>query len=139
MSERKVVLLGFDGAILSMVDLFIDDLPNFRRLMAQGCTTWAAPSMPADTPCNWTTIATGAHSSTHGIYGFNKRVPEAPLRELIPTFNSGLCRAEYLWQALIHPNMPTGRWSGTSWSPTRSDHASAAYSRFSAGSVIRSE
>jgi len=99
MRPRKVILIGFDGALLSMVDLFIEDLPNFKRMMGEGSTTWANPSMPADTPTNWTTIATGAYPSTHGIFGFNKRIPEAPLRELIPTFNSGLCRAECLWQA----------------------------------------
>ncbi len=102
-NNRRVILIGFDAAILRTVDHFIDHLPNFKRLVQEGVSCEARPSMPADTPTNWTTIATGAYSSTHGIFGFNNDIGRIkgnePAVELAETFGSTQNRAEYIWQA----------------------------------------
>jgi len=73
--------LGFDGAILSLVDKFLEALPHFKRLFESGCSSWAVPSASVDTPTNWTTIATGAWAGTHGIV--NTHLPGEPF-ELYP-------------------------------------------------------
>jgi predicted AlkP superfamily phosphohydrolase/phosphomutase len=56
------------------------------------------PSPPCDTPTNWTTIATGAWTGTHGSTGFNIRLPgtshSAPAG---CSFDTRSCGAEYLW------------------------------------------
>jgi len=102
MKNRRVILIGFDGGILRTVEHFIDDLPNFRRLIKEGVSCEARPSIPAGTPINWTTIATGAYSSTHGIFGFHNDTGithgKEPLVELAETFGSGLNKAEYTWE-----------------------------------------
>ncbi len=101
--DRRVILIGFDAGILRTVEHFIEDLPNFRRLAREGVSCEARPSIPAGTPINWTTIATGAYSSTHGIFGFNNDIGltkgREPLVELAETFCSGRNKAEYLWEA----------------------------------------
>lgn len=100
---KRVILIGFDAGILRTVDHFIDDLPNFKRLIQEGSSSEARPSIPADTPTNWTTISTGAYSSTHGIFGFNNDLGrikgEAPAVELAETFGSTQNKAEYIWEA----------------------------------------
>jgi predicted AlkP superfamily phosphohydrolase/phosphomutase len=95
---KRVILLGYDAAILPTVEHFIDDLPNFRRLMKEGSNSEARPSIPAGTPSNWTTVATGAYSSTHGLYGFDDMVGDEPLKEVIQNFNSRRNKAENIWQ-----------------------------------------
>ncbi len=102
-NDKRVILIGFDAGILRSVNHFIDDLPNFARLIKEGVSCEARPSMPADTPTNWTTIATGAYSSTHGIFSFNNDIGRiqgrAPVVELAETFGSKQNKAEYIWQA----------------------------------------
>jgi len=96
---KRVILLGYDAAILPTLEHFIDELPNFKRMIREGASCEARPSIPAGTPSNWTTIATGAYSSTHGLYGFDDMVGDEPLKELAQNFNSRRNKAENIWQA----------------------------------------
>lgn len=100
MNHSRVIFLGFDAAVLPLIDHFIDDLPNFRCLMKAGFVSEARGSLPLDTPTNWTTIATGAYTSTHGVCGFYNMTGSEPLKEIVRTFGSSENRAEYVWQAL---------------------------------------
>jgi len=53
-------------------------------------------------PATWrssATIATGAWTGTHGITSFHVHLPGEPLGKQHWTFASGLCQAEYIWQA----------------------------------------
>ena len=103
MENRRVILIGFDAGILRSVNHFIDDLPNFARLIKEGVSCEARPAIQAGTPTNWTTIATGAYSCTHGIFGFNNDIGriqgKSPAVELAETFGSKQNKAEYIWQA----------------------------------------
>ncbi len=127
MTNRKVILIGLDGAIPEHILKFSEEgsTPNIKRIIDEGVFSEALPCPPCDTPTNWTTIATGAWPGTHGITGFftrkegesflNYPVESKPLN----VFNTSMCRAEYIWDAAekagmisIILNYPTA------WPPT---------------------
>jgi predicted AlkP superfamily phosphohydrolase/phosphomutase len=97
--KPKLILIGLDGAMPDMIDRFLLDLPTFRRFVENGffAPAWSSPC--CDTPTNWTTIATGSWTGTHGITSFVAHLPGTSLASGERTFNSRLCRSEYLWQA----------------------------------------
>jgi predicted AlkP superfamily phosphohydrolase/phosphomutase len=57
------------------------------------------PTMPPTTPAGWTTVATGAWPSTHGVEGFAGHRPGDPLDRKVHTLTADASRAEFLWQA----------------------------------------
>ena len=69
---EKVVMIGLDGFMMEMIRKFVDEglMPNMQRLFNEGAASKALPSIPVDTPTNWTTIATGADPGVHGKTGF---------------------------------------------------------------------
>jgi len=118
---EKVIVVGFDGLMFEMVERFADEgrLPNMKRLIERGCWGRMRSCPPVDTPTNWTTLATGAPTATHGINTFAAWIPgRAPFD--FPYFGSRAnpgtfpghisgdeqgdiheyCAAEYVWQAL---------------------------------------
>ncbi|MBU0716017.1 MAG: alkaline phosphatase family protein [Verrucomicrobia bacterium] len=97
--KKKIIMIGDDGMIPELLLKFKEKLPNLSRLMKNGVFAPAMPSPPVDTPTNWTTIATGAWTKTHGIRGFAVPVKGKPLDVQAETFNSFLCNAEYFWEA----------------------------------------
>jgi len=97
--KRRVVLVGLDGLLPEQVMRYARRVPEMARLLRDGFFAPAIPALPTDTPTNWTTIATGAWSGTHGVVGFGVRERGSGPYQYRPTFNSTLCRAEYLWQA----------------------------------------
>jgi len=69
--------------------------------MENGSFSKVLPVIPAQTPENWTTIATGANPGTHGIaiwgrHSYGESVTE---RHGDEAMSSNLCKAEYLWEA----------------------------------------
>lgn len=100
---KRLILIGLDGAMLYLTKKFADErkLPSLTKLMKEGVFGEALPSPPCDTPTNWTTIATGAWTGTHGITSFSVHLPGEPLDkgyDLHPTMNnSRLCQAEFIW------------------------------------------
>ncbi|HIE43720.1 MAG TPA: hypothetical protein EYP78_02855, partial [Candidatus Omnitrophica bacterium] len=102
---KRVIIMGFDGAIPGFVQRFRKELPHLDALMKRGVFSAAISSYPTDTPTNWTTIATGALTGTHGIVGFHVRNADEPFDVSHSTFNSDLCQAEYIWQTLERAGM----------------------------------
>ncbi len=101
--KRRVFILGLDAMSPKIVENFVKEgvLPNFAKLMKEGAFSKALPAIPAQTPENWTTIATGAWPGTHGIavwgrHDYNEPVTEKKGDEAM---SSNLCKAEYLWEA----------------------------------------
>ncbi|HEX30395.1 TPA: hypothetical protein ENG04_09975, partial [Candidatus Poribacteria bacterium] len=97
---RRAIVIGLDGAIPGFILKFRDKLPNMDALIRRGVFSPAIPSHPTDTPTNWTTIATGAWTGTHGVNGFYVHKRGEPLDRTHFAFNSDLCQAEYIWEAL---------------------------------------
>ncbi|MFQ6132904.1 MAG: alkaline phosphatase family protein [Armatimonadota bacterium] len=100
---KRALLLGLDAMVTSTVERFLAEgvLPNFARLLERGCLTRIRPVIPAQTPTNWNTLATGATPGTHGVVQWGSHLPGEPVWEFHreEAFNVGLCRAEYLWEA----------------------------------------
>jgi len=114
-SAKKVIVIGIDGLIPEFVRKFSAEgiLPNMSELMKNGIFSELLPAAYADTPTNWTTIATGAWPGTHGINSFGFHIEGEPFDKvydmgdnLFPIvanmnteyFMNRLCKAEYIWQ-----------------------------------------
>ena len=100
---ERVMLLGLDAMVPNTLERFLAEgiLPNLARLVERGSFTRVRPVIPAQTPTNWSTLATGATPGTHGVVQWGSHIPGDPVHEYHrrEAFNAGLCRAEYLWEA----------------------------------------
>ncbi|MCL5074348.1 MAG: alkaline phosphatase family protein [Chloroflexi bacterium] len=112
---KKVILIGLDALMPEMVEKFVAEgnMPAIKRLMAEGVYSPMYSSPPVDTPTNWTSLATGAWTGTHGNNTFGVHLPGEPFDQprnfsenLFPKFPNRaknnlnqLSRAEYIWQA----------------------------------------
>lgn len=102
---RKMILMGMDGVMYYHLKKFVEEgkMPNVSHLIESGSFAEACQEFPSDTPTNWTTIATGARTGTHGITGFRIHLPGEPLdvgqypEHRGRSFDSTYCNAEYLW------------------------------------------
>ena len=101
---RRVLFLGLDGMVPTLMERFLAEceLPRIARLLERGCLTRIRSTIPPQTPANWSTLATGATPGTHGVVQWGSHIPGEPLWEyhFDEAFSAGLCRAEYLWEAL---------------------------------------
>ena len=80
---------------------FIDEgvMPNLKRLTVEGVAAELFPAIPAYTPTNWATLATGADTGTHGAPGWSLDMPDG--RE-VSTFVSCTINAETIWEVAEH-------------------------------------
>ena len=121
----RALFLGFDALVPNTVEKFLAEgiLPNFERLLERGVFSRLRPVIPAQTPTNWTTLATGATPGTHAIIQWGSRVPgEAHTtshRE--EAFNAGHCRAEYLWETAARDGVRSVVFNYAGYPPTRPD------------------
>ncbi|MDJ0839413.1 MAG: alkaline phosphatase family protein [Acidobacteriota bacterium] len=74
-AEKKVVVLGFDGADHQIVEemMAAGQLPNLTRLKEIGSYAPLMPTNPPQTPVSWSTFATGLNPGRTGIFDFIKR------------------------------------------------------------------
>ncbi len=65
-------LVGVDGLTLDVIEPMArqGELPNLRRLAAEGAHGPLSTIEPTNSALLWTTIATGRHHRDHGIDGF---------------------------------------------------------------------
>jgi predicted AlkP superfamily phosphohydrolase/phosphomutase len=100
--DKKVIVVGMDALMFPLMRKFADEgiLPNFERMTKEGCSCEALPCIPAWTPTNWATIATGAYVGTSGTFLWSNNLPADPLDKLAQwTFDSRGVTAEYIWEA----------------------------------------
>jgi len=101
--SKRVFILGLDALSPKIVERLVEEgsLPNFQKLMERGAFSKALPAIPAQTPENWTTVATGAWPGTHGItmWGRHDHGELVTERKADEAMSSNLCKAEYLWEA----------------------------------------
>ncbi|WP_322923420.1 alkaline phosphatase family protein [Paenibacillus campi] len=105
MMNNKVVVIGLDS-INPLTQTFIAEgnMPNLQKLMNNGFHSEMIATMPPTTPVAWTTIATGAHPSSHGVEGFSMHQPGGYLDQKVHTTNSTGIKAETIWQAAERNN-----------------------------------
>ncbi len=123
---RRVLMLGLDALVPNMLEKFVGEgiLPNLGRLFREGCFTRLLSSIPAQTPANWHTIATGATPGTHSVTVWGGHRPDDPAPEIHreEAFNSGLCLAEYIWEAAARAGKRSVVMNYAGYPPT-TDHA----------------
>lgn len=64
---RKLVIIGIDALDATLVQRWIQDLPNMRRLIQEGFFSPLASTSPPDSIPAWVTIYTGLSPWQHGI------------------------------------------------------------------------
>src|SRR5262249_18177285 len=81
---KRVIVIGLDGLEPTIVEAMLaaGELPNLRRLRAQGGLTRVATTAPAQTPVAWSSFATGTNPGGHGIFDFIRRHPASYLPDL---------------------------------------------------------
>lgn len=101
MRQPKVVVIGLDSITPVMIERFCaqGQMPNLQRLRTQGWSAEVTPTMPPTTPAGWTTIATGAWPSTHGVEGFTVHRAGEPLDRKHYACSSAEVKVERIWQA----------------------------------------
>jgi len=100
---KRIMIIGLDGASIDLTDKYIQEgrLPNIARLMESGYSAPGLAALPTATSINWTTLATGAWPGTHGIVGMQVHLPgRGHPTEAVTGFDTRLCHAEYLWNAV---------------------------------------
>lgn len=66
----KVLVIGIDGLDCRLIDLFIDELPNFQKLKDGSQGLKMQSIFPPDTTPAWATIYTGLNPAEHGTINF---------------------------------------------------------------------
>ncbi|MFX0037830.1 MAG: alkaline phosphatase family protein [Promethearchaeota archaeon] len=100
---KRLLVIGIDQAIPYLLNKFIKEgvVPNIAQIAESGVMGEAYPSVPCDTPTNWTTIATGASTAIHGATSFYMHLPgesfDVALENRSRTQLSRYCKAEYFW------------------------------------------
>ncbi|MBI3972417.1 MAG: alkaline phosphatase family protein [Chloroflexi bacterium] len=122
MQPKKLLQIGMDGMNLPLLRKFAAEgvLPAFSALMARGSTNRLLPAIPAWTPTNWATMATGAPAGTHQLGGWSVRRKtdpwEAPRAD---SWSSDAMAAEAIWDVFdsagrrsVVSFYPSGSWPG---------------------------
>ncbi len=120
---NKVLVLGIDGLDPRLTQKYLDEgkMPNTKKFLEKGAVHARMEMIggqPTVTPPMWTTMATGANPSTHGITDYYRRSKELDTVEY--NFDSTNCHAEQMWNVTAEAGLKTlvWHWPGSSWPPT---------------------
>lgn len=109
-TKKRLMLVGMDGLQLCQVGRFASEgsLPNLKELLEVGASGELLPELPAWTPTNWGTIATGALPGSTMLSGWHRRQD----RDLegtwdFSTFSSRACPVETIWEAAERAGVTT--------------------------------
>lgn len=68
---RRVFVFGIDGAMPEKVfGEWLEELPNIKKLMKQGCYAKLNSTIPPLSVVAWTSMTTGVSPSTHGVFEY---------------------------------------------------------------------
>lgn len=100
---QRAFVVGLDGMDPKYVERFSREgrLPHMTRLIRRGAFGRLVSVPPAQTPANWTSIATGAWPGTHGVVMWGDHIPGRFPANLhrAEAMSSNICTAEYLWES----------------------------------------
>ncbi len=119
---QRLLQIGMDGMNLPLLRKFAAEgvLPTFSALMARGSTNRLLPAIPAWTPTNWATMATGAPPGTHHLGGWSVRRKTDPWdAPRVDAWSSEAMAAEAIWDVFdavgrraVVSFYPSGSWPG---------------------------
>lgn len=120
---KKLFVMGIDGLDPRLTKKLIADgrMPNLEKFIKNGSAREDLAMIggqPTVTPPMWTTLATGANPSTHGITEYWRKSEDLETVEY--NFDSANCKAEPLWNVTANAGLKTlvWHWPGSSWPPT---------------------
>jgi len=118
-TNKRLVLLGFDGADPELIEKWWDELPNLRRLRDQGTWSYLESCVPPESPVAWSCFAVGGNPGQHGVYDFLRR----PVGSYQPTVESFVGReyAQFLFGE-IPVKMPKAKLLGRAQRKRRRHH-----------------
>jgi predicted AlkP superfamily phosphohydrolase/phosphomutase len=93
----RVLLLGLDGAEPTLIENWLHDLPNLRRLMQGGVSGTLESSIPPLSIPAWSCIGSGKNPGKIGVFSFLHR--EASSYD-VHVVNSTVIKSPYLWNIL---------------------------------------
>jgi len=124
MNDNKVLVIGIDGMDPKMTKRMVDEgkLPNIKKMIEIGSAREdlvLLGAMPTITPPMWTTLATGAYPSTHGVTCYWNPHP-TDIGRFQYAFGSEQCLAEQIWNCVVDAGKKAlvWTWPGASWPPT---------------------
>lgn len=73
-SKRRVMVIGLDGATFDLIKPWVEEgkLPNFKKLLLEGCHGVLESTTPSATIPAWPSFFTGCNPGKHGFYDFFK-------------------------------------------------------------------
>jgi predicted AlkP superfamily phosphohydrolase/phosphomutase len=76
MSEKRVLVIGIDGATFKVIDPLIKDgcLPNIAQIMSKGVKGILNSTLPTVSPVAWTSFMTGKNPDKHQIFDFSSKI-----------------------------------------------------------------
>ena len=117
---KQVVIVGLDGQDPELTRQFMDEglLPNFQKLMQEGCFTELDTTLLAESPVGWSSFQTGCNPGRHRIYDFlvpnrKSHLPQLSSAQVTPnekTLSIGKYRIP-----LGKPHIEVGRKSQPFW------------------------
>lgn len=124
--SKKILVLGVDGMDPSLSKKYLDQgiMPNLQKFIKAGSSSKDLKllgGVPTITPPMWTSLATGANPSTHGITCFWGQSKEN-MAAFEYNMTSKRCKAEQLWNVTANAGLKTlvWHWPGSSWPPSSS-------------------
>jgi predicted AlkP superfamily phosphohydrolase/phosphomutase len=106
-SERKVLLIGLDGATFDLIEPWVAQgrLPTLARLFRKGAraTLWSSPL--SNSAQAWSTLISGKNAASHGIYDFFERKPGSYDVRFV---NASFRRGRSLWRVLSEAGKRVG-------------------------------
>ena len=119
----KLAVLGVDAMDPRLTRKYIDMgiMPNTKKILEAGAAREdlvLLGALPTVTPPQWTTLATGAYPSTHGITAFYRQGGDIDMVNL--NFDSTKCHAEQMWNVTAEAGKKTlvWHWPGSAWPPS---------------------
>lgn len=95
--KQKVLVIGIDGAEPSLIEKWIDCLPNIKRLKKEGVFGRLKSTHPPFTMPSWASFYTGVNPGKHGVFGFKQKVFARYSEEFT---SRASIHAEAVWETL---------------------------------------
>ena len=107
MKKDKIFVIGIDSGTFDVITPLAKEghLPNFTRLVKEGCSGALESTIPPVTPPAWVSFMTGKNPGKHGVFDFYASPFFGYER---PVLNSGYIKARTIWSLLSESNKKIG-------------------------------
>lgn len=95
--QNRVLVIGIDGAELSLIEKWKNELPTIRRLMENGAYGRLKSTYPPESCPAWCSFYTGKNPGKIGVFGFKQKKENEYDEELV---NRSFVKSQALWALL---------------------------------------